>query len=78
MTVSQVRNPFKVPTQFQRNYSTRPITNQESDTKKGNSHHTILLATQKPGVPFSNPSNRSYHKLEKTEGINEAQSEAKM
>ena len=34
MTVSQVRNPFKVPTQFQRNYSTRPITNQESDTKK--------------------------------------------
>lgn len=77
MTVSQVRNPFKVPTQFQRNYSTRPITNQESDTKKGNSHHTILLATQKPGVPFSNPSNRSYHKLEKTEGINEAQSEAK-
>ena len=78
ITISQVRNPFKVPTQFRRNYSTRRITDQESDNKKGNSHHTILLATQKAEAPFKDSSNSNRHNLgKKKEGATEAQSEAK-
>ncbi|KAK6888304.1 ATP-dependent DNA helicase PIF1 [Candida tropicalis] len=46
-SISQVRNPFRVPTQFQRFYSTTSVT----DQKRGNmgqdsASHTIVLATQ--------------------------------
>ncbi|EMG48156.1 hypothetical protein G210_1338 [Candida maltosa Xu316] len=40
-TISQVRNPFRIPTQFQRNYATKPTTPIDP-------HHTLVLATQNP------------------------------
>ena len=44
-TISQVRNPFRIPTQFQRAYSTS-VKQQKNDNQGQIPHHTIVLATQ--------------------------------